>query len=176
MGVSLPGGGGKRGVDFDINLVPFIDLLSCLISFLLVTAVWTQVSQIDVNQPPPNPGEPPDTPQQEPREIRILIDKEGYIIHLPTEGVPRRIGLDGDGTTYKRWELESALKKAHESDSSITKVKFGAADDAHFKEYIGVLDVCLGLGLTDLQPTVAADLAQKLMAQMQGGAAPPSAP
>jgi biopolymer transport protein ExbD len=31
-----------------INLVPFIDLLSCCIAFLLITAVWSQVANIDV--------------------------------------------------------------------------------------------------------------------------------
>jgi biopolymer transport protein TolR len=43
MGVSLPGGGGGgrgKSQNFDLNLVPFIDLLSVLITFLLVTAVW----------------------------------------------------------------------------------------------------------------------------------------
>jgi biopolymer transport protein ExbD len=48
MGVSLPGGGGKRGLDFEINLVPFIVLLCCIISFLLVTAVWTQLGKLDL--------------------------------------------------------------------------------------------------------------------------------
>ena len=30
-----------KPLDAAINLVPFIDLLSCCISFLLITAVWT---------------------------------------------------------------------------------------------------------------------------------------
>jgi biopolymer transport protein TolR len=42
------GGGGKRkkkSLDAIINVVPAIDLLSCLITFLLYTAVWTQISR-----------------------------------------------------------------------------------------------------------------------------------
>ena len=44
------GGGrrGRRGNSFDLNLVPFIDLMSVLITFLLITAVWTQVSMIQI--------------------------------------------------------------------------------------------------------------------------------
>jgi biopolymer transport protein ExbD len=34
-------GSGKKSVDFQLNMIPFIDLLSVLISFLLMTFVWT---------------------------------------------------------------------------------------------------------------------------------------
>ena len=40
------GGSGKKEATFDLNLVPFIDLMSVMITFLLITAVWTQVSMI----------------------------------------------------------------------------------------------------------------------------------
>lgn len=52
MAVSVPSGskGGKRSLDADINLVPFIDLLSMCICFLLMTAVWVQTAGIDVKQ------------------------------------------------------------------------------------------------------------------------------
>jgi biopolymer transport protein TolR len=45
--------GGRKAVDFTLNLVPTIDLLSVLIAFLLITAVWSQVSRIKVSQPLP---------------------------------------------------------------------------------------------------------------------------
>ena len=173
MGVSLPGGGGKRGVDFDINLVPFIDLLSCLISFLLVTAVWTQLGRIDLNQPLPNPNDSEQPPVDE-KKIKILIDKAGYYVNLPGEPAPRRIPLDADGVTYKRWELEDSLKKVKESDDLVKKVQFASADDAKYKEYIGVLDICLGLGLVDLQP-MEADFLRENQGAPPGGA-PPAPP
>src|SRR5512146_1899887 len=53
-GGAMPeGGGGKRGkkaLDAVINVVPAIDLLSCCITFLLYTAVWTQISRLQVQQ------------------------------------------------------------------------------------------------------------------------------
>lgn len=62
------GGGDKRSANAEINLVPYIDLLSTLICFLLITAVWQQVSVISTNskaEPPapedsfnPNPIDP----------------------------------------------------------------------------------------------------------------------
>ena len=68
MGVSVDtgGGGGRKSVDVDINLVPFIDMMSCLVAFLLITAVWTNLAQINIkpkgmaNQSDvPPPAEPP---------------------------------------------------------------------------------------------------------------------
>ena len=53
------GGGGKKkkkALDAVINVVPAIDLLSCLITFLLYTAVWTATSwgvPFMVNPPAP---------------------------------------------------------------------------------------------------------------------------
>ena len=37
--------GGRRSVDHALNMVPFIDLLSVLITFLLMTSVWSQVAK-----------------------------------------------------------------------------------------------------------------------------------
>ena len=52
-GMPEEGGHGKKkkkSLDAVINVVPAIDLLSCCISFLLFTAVWTQISRLQVQQ------------------------------------------------------------------------------------------------------------------------------
>jgi biopolymer transport protein ExbD len=81
MGGAAPVDGGKKGkksLDATLNLVPFIDLLSCLISFLLITAVWTQVSKVHaqttgsltISEPPP------DNPNQ--TSVRVLLTPTGF--------------------------------------------------------------------------------------------------
>lgn len=40
----------KRHLDAELNLIPFIDLLSVCICFLLLTAVWIQVGSLNVKQ------------------------------------------------------------------------------------------------------------------------------
>lgn len=40
----------KKHLDFELNLVPFIDLLSVCICFLLLTAVWLNIGSINVKQ------------------------------------------------------------------------------------------------------------------------------
>lgn len=41
-------GKGDRSANMDINIVPVIDLMSVLIVFLLITAVWNQISMIQL--------------------------------------------------------------------------------------------------------------------------------
>jgi biopolymer transport protein TolR len=41
---------GSKHLDFEINLIPCIDLLSVCICFLLLTAVWLNVGSINVKQ------------------------------------------------------------------------------------------------------------------------------
>lgn len=40
----------KKHLDFELNLIPFIDLLSTCICFLLITAVWMQIGSLNVKQ------------------------------------------------------------------------------------------------------------------------------
>lgn len=42
--------GRRKNLDAELNLVPFIDLLSMCICFLLMTAVWLEIGSIDVKQ------------------------------------------------------------------------------------------------------------------------------
>ncbi|MGA0163899.1 MAG: biopolymer transporter ExbD [Bdellovibrionota bacterium] len=49
MGVQLGSSGssgGRRNVDSELNLIPFIDLLSVCILFLLMTAVWVEIAKM----------------------------------------------------------------------------------------------------------------------------------
>lgn len=41
---------GKRNMNFELNLIPFIDVLSTCICFLLVTAIFINLGSIHVNQ------------------------------------------------------------------------------------------------------------------------------
>ena len=52
MAVVIDGGGGdrKKPLHAELNLVPYIDLLTCMVAFLLITAVWTQLARLEVQQ------------------------------------------------------------------------------------------------------------------------------
>src|SRR5678815_3528386 len=75
MGAAL-GAGEKKSVNVDLNIVPFIDLMSCLTAFLLVTAVWVTIAQLDIH--PKGRNRNPDQMVDETEKIvlSILIQKE----------------------------------------------------------------------------------------------------
>jgi len=50
VGGGGPFQGGKRSLDAEINLVPFIDLLSMCICFLLMTAIWVEIGSVQIRQ------------------------------------------------------------------------------------------------------------------------------
>ncbi|MCB9072098.1 MAG: biopolymer transporter ExbD [Bdellovibrionaceae bacterium] len=103
------GSRGKRASNFEVNLVPFIDLMSVLITFLLITAVWTQVSMIklgsslyskqntdDVDKPPPKAEVP----------LRVDVKDAGHriIIGTKTIEVPKK-----NANEYDREQLVARL-------------------------------------------------------------------
>ena len=81
--------GSGRSTNVDVNLVPFIDLMSVLITFLLITAVWTQVSMIqigsslyakkDESQSPPKP--PPNADVA----LKVDVKADGYVLTIGTQ-------------------------------------------------------------------------------------------
>src|SRR2546423_8613294 len=74
------GKGGKKLLDAELNLVPFIDLLSCCISFLLLTAVWTQIAGLQVA----SSGGPPDQQQKQENtiDVKLLLTEKGYSLTM----------------------------------------------------------------------------------------------
>ncbi|MGZ3721552.1 MAG: biopolymer transporter ExbD [Bdellovibrionales bacterium] len=47
---ATPSSGRRKSLDAELNLVPFIDLLSMCICFLLMTAVWMEIGGVNVKQ------------------------------------------------------------------------------------------------------------------------------
>src|SRR5262249_56386841 len=71
------GRGGRKPVDIDMNLIPFIDMMSVLVAFLLLTAVWTNLAQINIK--PGGLGHDTEQlpPQQPPINLSILVAQAG---------------------------------------------------------------------------------------------------
>ena len=42
--------GNKKDLNADLNLTPFIDLLSTCVCFLLITAVWIEIGSVEIKQ------------------------------------------------------------------------------------------------------------------------------
>lgn len=142
MGVSVDTGSGKgrKGVDAELNLIPFIDLLSTCILFLLMTAVWVQISRMSAFSQPS--GEATISHSEvssinqakEDRDIDILIRTQG--IELKKDD--KSLGV------FDFAQLEAKLdqlKADYAQEPKGPKVSLRAADDVIYDDVIGVLDL-----------------------------------
>jgi len=113
-GVDVGGGGGgkRRSLDSEINMIPFIDLLMVTIAFLLITAVWSHMARVNADAQVPGPPRP-DTEQEkkEPEKILhvemrqpdkfVLVWKQGATV-VNSIDVPRKDDMKEDPNTHAK--------------------------------------------------------------------------
>jgi biopolymer transport protein ExbD len=148
MGVQVEGGGG--GVDVDINLVPFIDLMSCLVAFLLVTAVWTNIAQMKVTPKGVGRDAEQTLPTEPPVNISVLVSADSLWIGLTT-GDRRQIKNEGDN--YNFVALEEVLNE-YKNNSGIFKdrrdIELAAEDGVKYQAVISAMDSAIAKGFPDI--------------------------
>ncbi len=140
--------GRRRSLDLTINVVPAIDLLSCCITFLLVTAVWTQISRLQVSQY----GNGPQNPAQKAAvTITLRLAPDGHVLQLSTGEdirVPAAPGAKHDFAALAARLAE--LKRRFPDQAAITV----AADDAvPYADLVHTIDACVGAGLASVAVT-----------------------
>lgn len=136
------GSGGKKSVDFQLNLIPFIDLLSVLISFLLMTSVWTQVAKIDVKQQPNLPDEDSTPPEPDDQKINltVLIKASGYTVQKKGAVVKE---IEKKGEEYDVATLDEMFKQVRTEHPENHDITVTSEDKVPYQELITVMDLCL---------------------------------
>src|SRR5215813_1881872 len=109
MGAAVgTGEGGGKSVNVELNIVPFIDLMSCLTAFLLVTAVWINIAQINI-QPK---GKNRDTQQvqqdDETVTLSVLVQSDRIWVGLSRVNEFQEIPKKGDQQDWEK--LETTLQ------------------------------------------------------------------
>lgn len=143
MGVSIDtgGGSGKKSLDAELNLVPFIDLLVCCICFLLITAVWTQMARIEVNQKGKgSSAKKEDKPPEMQVKITILVGEDGYTV---TSGGERLV-IAKKGNFYDTAELSSRLRDIKARLPEKKDLTVAVEDGIQFDHIIKAMDVAIG--------------------------------
>ena len=145
MAVSIDGGGGdrKKPLNADLNLVPYIDLLTCMVAFLLITAVWTQLARLKVGQRGPGTSE---DVIGAPFHVAVVVHDDGFnlIVDNDQKPLPRKAG-ELDYATLA-FEL-AAVKRAHPDKTDIQVV---SADDIVFDTLVRTMDATMSAGFPDL--------------------------
>src|SRR4026209_437156 len=81
MGAAVGTGDGKKSVNVELNIIPFIDLMSCLTAFLLVTAVWVNIAQINIQ------------PKGKTRDQNPIVDDEQVTLSVLVQSDKIWVGL-----------------------------------------------------------------------------------
>ena len=142
-GISVSSGGGKRAVDHEIPLVPFIDLLLCCIMFLLVAAVWNQLATFESTLPeePHSLVSPPPTTPSVPAIVRISADA---VVVGTTEGV--RVDVPAPGGSLDSAALLAALAPFEHDRPVIVS----ADDGVSYARLIEAMDLVAEAGLSQM--------------------------
>jgi biopolymer transport protein ExbD len=151
MGGAAPtptGKGNKKPLDAAINLVPFIDLLSCCISFLLITAVWTQLARMSVTQKGQGAAGSTDEKPPEPTvSLTLFINKDGYVFAKST-GENKDIPLKGDDYDYGT--LADTLADAKRTYPDKNDVQIKSDDTVLYSKIIRTMDIVLSAKFPDI--------------------------
>jgi len=150
--VSVPGGGGgKRKVDVNIELVPFIDMLAMMITFLMMTAVWTQLGKIQVSQAAMG-GSESSTPPRPTLQLNLTMTERSYLLLVGSEMKEIPKTPDGSFDTAKLVEELKAVKKDYPDHRSIT---IAAEDGILYQHLVLTVDKCIEAGFPDVSVTAA---------------------
>ena len=146
-------GSSGRKSNVDLNLVPFIDLMSVCIIFLLITAVWTQVSMIQLGTSiysKKTSDEPIQPPPFSEVILRVDVLPEGFRVLLKTNMT--EIPMLSDGT-YDKDRLIEELKKAKQEYPEKTDGVTSVRDNVSYKNLIMAMDALLMAGFPQVSIT-----------------------
>ena len=144
---------GKRTVNYELNIVPFIDLMSVCIIFLLLTAVWTQVSMIQIgssiygkrtddqeSQPPPRPE----------INLELIVNQSGYTVIIGQDSIPIPRIQGEEGIEYDQRNLILTLKSVKDRYPDKKDAMIAVEEDLIYENLIQGMDSLLLSGFPEV--------------------------
>jgi biopolymer transport protein ExbD len=137
----------KGSVNVELNIVPFIDLMSCLTAFLLVTAVWVNVANLR-NQPAGRARDQVDTPEHP--KVAILLDADSIRVSAYPSG-------QGVQLAANDWDKLAAALEQFQLPEETPRVEIAAlSTDAHpiaYQSLVRAMDTAMKAGFPDVGVT-----------------------
>jgi biopolymer transport protein TolR len=147
-GINVGGGhGGKKSVDSEIPLVPFIDLLLCCVMFLLVTAVWNQLARLDANQNQPGQQAPNEPPPEEKIKVILQVQANGFVL---ASSAGDRIEIPKSGDVYDMEQLREKLQERKRLEPNRKDLVVAPEDGVQYKDVVSSMDMVVGEGFPDM--------------------------
>ena len=145
------GGGDKRSANAEVNLVPYIDLLSTLICFLLITAVWQQVSVLSTNSaptPPPPPEDSFNPNPPDPNKVELSLKILANAIEVTAGKETQLISHVGGKLDKSAVSPAVALWKKNHPDKK--EVTINSDPNVPYKYLIEAMDILIEQNYTGL--------------------------
>ena len=139
------GHGGKKSVDSEIPLVPFIDLLLCCI--LLVTAVWNQLASVQAHLD--GPGRTESAAYQPPPSLPLMVRvaSDGFVVGSDV-GDEVRIPMASE--QYDVAALADHLDARRRLAPSEHQAVLTADDGVGYASLVSAMDVLAGHGFPEV--------------------------
>jgi biopolymer transport protein TolR len=148
--------GGKKPLDAAINLVPYIDMLITIMTFLMMTAVWTQIAMLEVQNASGGQEAQPEEPDpNKPKPILVLVTDRGVKIQeeASQEGL-KEFPAQGEG--YDFAGVTTELKRYKDARPERQEVKIQSEDGVKYVNLAKIIDIATGLELKVLTLTPTA--------------------
>lgn len=142
MDLGQGGKGGKKPLDTAINLVPFIDLMAVTISFLILTAAWTQIGRLQVASAG-NSSDPKEDDSKLPPLTLVLTPAQMQLSVGPSAQPPIPI-KDGKVDVAA---LEAQLKNVKTTLPDEQALTVQTADEVKYDDIVRVIDTSVGAGI-----------------------------
>ena len=153
MGAAI-GTDDKKSVNVELNIIPFIDLMSCLTCFLLISAVWVNIAQLNI-QPKGKTRDQAQVQQDDERvTLSVLVQSDRIWVGLSRVNEFQDIPKKGDDQDWDK--LETTLKEhksstffADRSDVEIAAESTAAAP-VKYQDIIHAMDLAVKVGFIDV--------------------------
>src|SRR3954470_19501815 len=150
MGASIGTEGGGKSVNVELNIVPFIDLMSCLTAFLLVTAVWVNIAQINIRPKGKNRDTSQVQQDDEHVTLSVLVQADRIWVGLSRVNEFQEIPKKGDSHDWEKFETTLKEHKSSAFFADRTDLEIAAESTTQspvkYQDVIRAMDVALKVG------------------------------
>jgi biopolymer transport protein ExbD len=120
----------------ELNITAFMNLMVVLVPFLLMTAVFSQITVLDMNLPPP--GAADKQPKTPPYELRVTIRQNMLVISDNRNGLIKRIPAKGGKQDYAG--LKQTLKQVKARLPEHSNITILAEQQTSYDDLIRTMD------------------------------------
>ena len=165
VGTDEGGGKGRKPVNLELNIVPFIDTMCCLAAFLLITAVWVNIAQINIQPKGKNRDLTQVQQDDEHVTLSVLVQADRIWVGLSRVNEFQEIPKKGEEQDWEKFEttLKEHKASAFFADRSDIEVAGESTTQSPvtYQDVIHAMDVAVKVGFIDVGLTDPAGLAAR---------------